>query len=126
MDGDREDLLGVVLADDVVVENLADLLRGRNTVARFRQRRLVVLADDVHAQLDALGANENARPSNQFAHLLLALAAERAVERVLQIAAADLVHFISPCSTSVGKCDGRGFSTTAPMMKGVFRWDEQS
>jgi hypothetical protein len=32
MDRDRKYLLGVVLADDVVVEDLADLLRGRNIV----------------------------------------------------------------------------------------------
>jgi hypothetical protein len=32
VDGNREHLLGMVLADDVVVEDFADLLRGRNTV----------------------------------------------------------------------------------------------
>ena len=93
MDRDREHLLGVVLADDVVVENLADLLRGRNLVARFRQRRLVLLADDVHAQLDAFVTNEDGRPGNELAHLVLALATERAVERVLRIAAVNLAHF---------------------------------
>src|ERR1700688_1033373 len=90
MDRDREHLLGVVLADDVVVENLADLLRGRNFVPRFRQRRLVLLADDVHAKLDAFVTNEDGRPGNELAHLVLALAAERAVERVLRIAAVNL------------------------------------
>ena len=64
MDRDREHLLGVVLADDIVVEDLADLLRGRNLVARFRQRRLVLLADDVQAKLDALVTNEDGRPDN--------------------------------------------------------------
>ena len=101
MDRDREHLLGVVLADDVVVENLADLLRGRNAVARFRQRRLVLLADDVHAQFDALVANEDGRPGDELAHLVLALAAERAVERVLRIAAADLAHFRAPTRCEV-------------------------
>jgi hypothetical protein len=33
VDRDRKHLLGVALADDVVVENLADLLRGWNSVA---------------------------------------------------------------------------------------------
>src|SRR5580693_5405759 len=93
MDRDREHLLGVVLADDVVVEGLADRLRGRNIVARFRQRRLVLLADDVQAKLDALVANEDSRPGNELAHLVLAFAAERAVELVLRIAAANLAHF---------------------------------
>src|ERR1700735_4959808 len=84
MNRDRKHLLGVVLADDIVVEDLADLLRGRNLVARFRQRRLVLLADDVHAKLDALVANEYGRPGNELAHLVLALAAEGAIERVFE------------------------------------------
>jgi hypothetical protein len=61
MDRDRKHLLGVALADDIVVEDLADLPRGWNLVARFRQRRLVLLADDVHAKLDTLVANEDGR-----------------------------------------------------------------
>src|ERR1700732_5413448 len=93
MDRDREYLLGVVLADDIVVEDLADLLRGRNLVARFRQQGLVLLADDVQAKLDALVANVDGRPGNELAHLVLALAAKRAVERVLRIVAANLAHF---------------------------------
>ena len=96
VDGDREHLLGMVLTDDVVVEDFTDLLRGRNTVARLRQRGLVLLADDVRTQLDAFGANEDGRPGNEFAHLALALAAEQAVERVLQIAVANLAHFRAP------------------------------
>src|SRR5438094_460668 len=96
MDRDREHLLGVVLADDVVVEGLADRLRGRNIVARFRQRRLVLLADDVQAKLDALVANEDGGPGNKLAYLVLALAAERAVERVLRIASVNLAHFRAP------------------------------
>jgi hypothetical protein len=93
VDGDREHLLGMNLTDDVVVEDFTDLLRGRNTVARLRQRGLALLADDVRTQLHALVADEDGRPGNELAHLVLALAAERAVERVLGIAAADLAHF---------------------------------
>src|ERR1700722_3506227 len=96
MDRDREHLLGVVLADDIVVEDFADLLRGRDIVARFRQRRLVLLADDVQAKLDALVANEDGRSGNELAHLVLALAAERAVERVLRIVAANFAHSEPP------------------------------
>jgi hypothetical protein len=44
VDGDREHLLGVILTDHVVVENLADLLRRRNAVARLHQRGFVLLA----------------------------------------------------------------------------------
>src|SRR6476660_2199957 len=98
MNRDRKHLLGVVLADDVVVEDLTDLLRGRNTVARFTQQ-LVLLADNVQAKLDAFVANEDGRPGNELAHLVLALAAERAVERVLRIAAANLAHSEPPSKT---------------------------
>src|SRR6478672_8160247 len=106
MDRDREHLLGLVLTDDIVVEDLADLLRGRNLVARFRQRRLVLLADDVHAQFDALVADEDGRPGNELAHLVLALAAERAVERVLRIAAAEFAHLtiLTRCESSLSLC----------------------
>src|SRR4029079_5983967 len=78
------------------VQNLADFLRGRNPVARFHQRGLVLLADDVHAQLDAFVADIDGRAGNELAHLVLALAAERAIERVLGIAAADFAHSWSP------------------------------
>src|SRR5713226_7310844 len=97
VDGDREHFLGVVLADDVIVEDFSDLLGGWDAVARFHQRGLVLLADDVHAQLDALIADEHGRTGNELADLVLALAAERAIERVLGIASADLAH---PCSPS--------------------------
>ena len=99
MHRDREYLLGVILADNVVVEDLADLLRGRNIVAGFPQEGLVLLADNVHAKLDAFVANEDGRPGNELAHLVLALAAERAVERVLRIAAANLAHSEPPSKT---------------------------
>src|SRR5262249_39572931 len=92
MDSDREHLFGVILTDDIVIENFAYLLGGRNAVARLHQRGLVLLADDVHAQLDALVADKYGRTGDELAHLVLALAAERAVERILGFAVADLVH----------------------------------
>src|SRR5262245_47437135 len=100
VDRDREHLLGVILADDVVVEDLSDLLRGQDAVARLHQRGLVPLADDVHAQLDALVANEDARAGNELADFVLALAAERAIERILRVASADLAHSRSPSTTN--------------------------
>ena len=102
VDGDRQHALGVGLADDVVVENLADLLRRRHAVARLHHRGLVLLADDVHAQLDAFVADEDGRTGDQLADLVLALAAERAVERVLRVAAADLAHSLSVPSPDGG------------------------
>src|SRR5215470_12712491 len=92
MDRDREHLLGVILTDDIIVKNFAYLLRGRNAVARLHQRGLVLLAYDVHAQLDALVADKYGRAGDELAHLVLALAAERAKERFLGFAVADLIH----------------------------------
>src|SRR5262245_21360436 len=96
MDRDREHLLGVILTDDIVVKNFAYLLRGRNAVARLHQGGFILLADDVHAQFDALLADENGRAGDELAHLVLAFAAERAVERILGFAAADLAHLRTP------------------------------
>src|SRR6516164_3326289 len=92
VDGDREDLLGVVLPDHVAVEDLSDLLRRRDAVLRFHQRGLLLLSDDVHAKLDAFVADEHGRAGNDLAHLVLALTAERAMERLLGLSAVDLAH----------------------------------
>src|SRR6516162_90334 len=62
----------------------------------FTNRGLVLLADDVRAQFDALVADEYGRAGDELAHLVLALAAERAVERILGFAAADLAHLRTP------------------------------
>src|SRR6516162_3291103 len=96
MDRDREHLLSVILADDIVVKNFAYLLGGRNAIARLHQQGLVLLVDDVHAQFDALVADEYGRAGDELAHLVLALAAERAVERILGFAAAELAHLRTP------------------------------
>src|SRR5262249_17069400 len=116
VDRDREHLLGVILADDVVVKNFAYFLWGRNAVARLHQRGLVLLADDVHAQFDALVADEHGRTSDELAHLVLALAAERAVKRILGIATADFAHSISP---SAG-CRARKPAALQQTITGVF------
>src|SRR5262249_52721201 len=79
-----------------VVARPTYLLGERNAVARLHQRGLVLLADDVHAQFDALVADEHGRTSDELAHLVLALAAERAVERILGIATADFAHLKTP------------------------------
>ncbi len=92
VDGDRQHAFGVALADDIIVENPADVARPRHPVARLDQRRLVLLTDDVHAKLDAFVADENGRTRNQLPDFVLALAAEGTVERVFRIAAAGLGH----------------------------------
>ena len=80
----RQDLLCLLLADHVFIEDGADLVR-RGQVGLGRLAPLIrcaFLADDVIAQLDALVADEYRRTGNQLAHLVLALSTERAVEKL--------------------------------------------
>src|SRR5712672_2401750 len=121
VNGDRQHLLRMVLADHIIVENLADFLRRRNAVARFHQRRLVLLADDVLAQLNAFVANEHGRTGNQLAHLVLVLAAERAVERILRIAAGDLAHPCFPSKRPGGRSN-EPFIAHRPSFPSAQRW----
>jgi hypothetical protein len=58
---DREHLLGVVLANHVVVENLAEFLRRRDAVACLLERGPGILVYNVLAQLDALVADGRSR-----------------------------------------------------------------
>ena len=96
VNGDRKHLFGMILTDHIVIENLAYFLRGGNAVVRLHQRGCVLLADDVHAQFDALVADEYGRSGNELSHLMLTLAAERTVERVLGLATTDLAHLRIP------------------------------
>src|SRR5256885_2782801 len=81
---DRKDLLRELLADHVLIQDPADF-PGRRQVGFGGLAALVrgaFLADDVVAQLDALVADEHRRPGDQIPHLVLALAAEGAVEKL--------------------------------------------
>src|SRR5271165_6591959 len=83
VDRNREDLLGQVLADDILVEDLPDLVR-RRQLALVRPRRIgggALLANDIVAELDALVADEHRRTGDKLPHLVLALAAEGAVKQ---------------------------------------------
>jgi hypothetical protein len=62
VDGDRQLLLGALLADDVLVEELLDLGRGGQRGADPAVLEPVVVGDDVVADLDALVADEDRRP----------------------------------------------------------------
>ena len=83
VDRHRQHTLGVILPDDVIVQHFADFRRRRHPVARLHQRGFVLLANDVHAQLDALIADKYGRTRDKLANFVLALSAERAVKRVL-------------------------------------------
>src|SRR5271155_3550394 len=85
-------MLGMILPDHIIVENLADIARAGYPVARFDQCRLMLFTDDVHAELDTLVANEDGWAGDQLPDLVLALAAKRAVERIFRVAAAGLGH----------------------------------
>ena len=91
MDGHREDALGVLLTDHVIVQHLADLARGRRSVGGLEAGGLRLLADDVHAEFDAFVADEHRGPGDQLAHLVLGLSAEAAIERVFAVAGAGIV-----------------------------------
>ena len=81
VDGDGEDLLGALLADDVVVEERADLTRVGQVVEAQLGGLGELLFDDLVAQVDALVADVHAWPGDQLADLLLRLATERALEQ---------------------------------------------
>jgi hypothetical protein len=61
--------------------------------------RFILFTDDIHAELDALVADENGGAGDEFPNLVLALTAERAIQSVLGIAAAGLIHW--PSSTPI-------------------------
>ena len=73
----RQDPLGLVLADDIIVEDLFDFLRFRQLLAAAYRRFIPeLLFDDLVAELDALVADIDSRTGHQFFDLLLQLAAE--------------------------------------------------
>jgi hypothetical protein len=76
----------MVLTDDVLIEDRADLLR----LGQSLLRRLGVdfLADDVVAQVDAFVADVHRRPGDELAHFVFALAAERAIQDPSVVASA--------------------------------------
>ena len=78
VDRDGELLLRPLLADDVLVEELLDLLRRRERGPHAARLEAVVVRDDVVADLDTLVADEDGRPGNQLADVVLILVAERA------------------------------------------------
>src|SRR5664279_2866932 len=110
--GDGEDPLGLWLPDDIVVKHLADFARRRDAILAFDQRGLAFLADDIHAQFDAFVANKDGRTGDKLANFMLALAAERAIERVLCIAFG-LSHYRSPFRPIRSPRLGRQFESSA-------------
>ncbi len=82
VDRHREDLLGVLLADDVVVEEVVDVLGLGQLVEAELSRLGQLLFDDLVAQVDALVTDVDARAGDELLHLLLRLPTEGALQKV--------------------------------------------
>src|SRR3989440_254659 len=80
VDGDGEDLLGALLADHVLVEDVLDLGGLGQRADLPRLLLFPLLGDDVVAELDALVADVDGGARDQLADVVLALAAERALQ----------------------------------------------
>jgi hypothetical protein len=85
VDGDRERPLGGVLADDVLLEDLVDLLRFGQVLQLDRRRSGELLVDDLVAEVDALVADVDAGAGDQLFDLALRLAAEAAEELLVGV-----------------------------------------
>jgi hypothetical protein len=85
VDRNRERLLRLLLADDVGVEELEDLLRLRQLVEADLAALAELFLDDLIAEIDALVADVDTGPGDQLLDLLLALPAERTLEEVASV-----------------------------------------
>src|SRR5207249_1307292 len=107
--GDVEGLLGLLLADHVLVQHLLDFGRGGDLGDRLGDLALFILRQDLVAEGDALVANVHRRPGDELPDRVLGLPAERAAE-VLVVGHGSLVwergtagasrHFFFPPSMS--------------------------
>jgi hypothetical protein len=86
VNGHRQDLLGALLTDHVLIEDRLDLGRLGKGADLPRLLLFPLLGDDVVAKLDALVADVDGGPGDELAHIVLALAAERALQRPVAFA----------------------------------------
>ena len=78
VDGDRQRPLGLLLADDVLVQDVVDLARLGEVLDVEARRGGELLVDDLVAEIDALVADVDARTGDQLLDLPLRLTAEAA------------------------------------------------
>src|SRR6266567_5632411 len=93
VDGDRQDLLGLLLPDDVVVQVLVDLTGLGEVVELDLGALRELLFDDLVAEIDALVADVHTGTGDELLDLLLALPAERALQQVATVT--ELRHDVS-------------------------------
>src|SRR5690606_38569277 len=96
-------------ADHVLVQDLEDLAWLGQRAARRLRLLLEFLADDVVAELHAFITDEHAGAGDQFAHLVLALSTEGAVEDLVAIAGTALPVFAHACAFPVLRPAGAGW-----------------
>ena len=89
---DRENFFRMALTNDIVIKDLANLLRRRHPVSRFDEMGFVLFADDVHAKLYAFITDEYGWTGDELANLVLALSTERTVQSVLGVPAIRFAH----------------------------------
>src|SRR5206468_3141967 len=98
VDRDRERTLGLVLADDVLLQEVVDLL-GLGQLVELEVRGLGELfLDDLVAEVDALVADVDPGARDELLDLLLALPAEGALEQVTALT--DSRHLMTSTSVS--------------------------
>ena len=86
--------LGLVLADDVLVQHAVDLARLGEVLDVERGRSGELLVDDLVAEIDALVADVDARPRDELLDLPLGLPAEAAEELFVRVGRTS--HCLSP------------------------------
>jgi len=88
VDGHAHGALGALLADDVLIEEVEDLLRLGQFEGHAGGGLPELLVHDLIAQLYALVADVDTGTGNELLDLLLTLAAEGALEQVDTLSAA--------------------------------------
>ena len=83
IDGDGETFLGFVLADYILIEKGFDFVGLWQGRPRGYRLSLLVIADDLVADVDALIADVDRWPGNEFLDFILRFTAERTSQRVV-------------------------------------------